>query len=148
MNQVACAVLAASMASTAFAADKTPNVREGQWETTIRIEMPGMPMALPPFTTSSCITKKDLVPQTQQPGQDCKLLSQKISAESVEWKAQCKDQSGTVMEGSGKIVYKGDTYTGEMTMSTPGGGQPGMQMKYVLSGKRTGDCKKAAAVKP
>ena len=132
----------------ALADDKLPSLKEGQWDTTIKIDMPGLPIAMPPFTTSSCITKKDLVPKTQQPGQDCKVKSQKIVGDTVEWAVQCKDEGGMVMDGSGKVTYKGESFGGNMTMSMSGGGHPGMQMSYVMTGKRTGDCKKAAAAAP
>ena len=122
-------------------AAKEPNFQEGQWETTIKVEMPGMPMAMPPFVTSTCITKKDMVPQTQQPGQDCKILKQEFKNDTVEWSIQCKDAKGNTTDGTGKITYKGEVYAGEMNVAMTGPDHPAMQMKYTMSGKRTGVCK-------
>ncbi|RPJ77906.1 MAG: DUF3617 family protein, partial [Deltaproteobacteria bacterium] len=52
-----------AMVSTSFA---EPNLKEGKWEVTTTMEMPGMPMQLPPFTYTQCITKSDLVPENTQ----------------------------------------------------------------------------------
>ena len=41
-------------------------------------------MAVPPVTTSSCLTEKDLVPDTSQTGQDCKVTKQKNSGNNVD----------------------------------------------------------------
>lgn len=44
-----------------------PNMKEGLWEITINnIEMPEMPMQMPPQTYTHCLTKKDMVPQKAQ----------------------------------------------------------------------------------
>jgi hypothetical protein len=145
MRTIAAAVILVPCLTHMALAAQGPNVREGQWDTTIKVEMPGMPMDVPPFTTSSCITKKDLVPKAQQPGQDCKTLKQEVKGDTVEWTVQCKDASGMTMDGAGSAVYKGDTYSGEMTLTMSGAGHPSIQMKYTLNGKRTGDCKKEAA---
>jgi hypothetical protein len=126
-----------AMAAGSWAAAAKLNVKPGQWQTTIKIEMPGMPMALPPFTTESCITEKDLVPGTQQQGQDCKVLSQKITGNTVEWSIECKDGQGGSTTGKGKITYAGESFDGAMDLTASG-----MQIKYTLHGKRIGDCKK------
>ncbi|MBN1961681.1 MAG: DUF3617 family protein [Deltaproteobacteria bacterium] len=130
-----------SLPFATFAA-KAINVQEGQWETTIKMEMIGMPMAMPPMTTTSCITKKDLVPNTQQPDQKCKVSKIKIKKDSVSWSIKCNDDKGMVMTGAGKIIYKYNVYNGSMDFQISGGGQPDMQMKYTMSGKRIGECKK------
>ncbi|MBW2035678.1 MAG: hypothetical protein JRI94_19290 [Deltaproteobacteria bacterium] len=45
-----------------------PDMQEGLWEITSKMKMRGMDM--PSYTHTQCITKKDLVPQSSQPGQE------------------------------------------------------------------------------
>jgi hypothetical protein len=129
------------LAAPVLAADPRPNMKPGQWETTVQMEMPGMPVAMPPTTTSSCLTEKDLVPNAAPPGQECKVTKQKFVGDNVEWSVECKDKSGAVSTMTGKGTYKGETFAGTMQMTMNQGGGP-MQMNAKMTGKRVGDCKK------
>ena len=48
--------------AVATAAQAAPNVRPGLWETTVTSNIPGMPMAPPPMTHQSCITRSRVTP--------------------------------------------------------------------------------------
>lgn len=112
-----------------------PNMKEGLWEITTKTKMPGMEM--PPMKHTQCITKNDLVPQSSQPGQECKITETKVIGNTVSWTMQCKTQGGE-MKGTGKITYSGDSFKGTMIMSMP---QANMKITSHISGKRIGDCK-------
>jgi len=118
-----------------------PNMEEGNWEVTTKMEMVGMPMAMPPQTVNHCMTKKDDVPDMSQRDQRCSLMEHKVEGNSVSWKMQCKGQEGT-MNGTGRITYAGKTYTGtmQMIMTEPGGGEA-MTINYQMQGRHTGPCK-------
>ncbi len=118
-------------------AGSVPNMQEGMWEITTKIEMPGMPMNMPPMTNTQCLTKKDLVPQSSQPGQECKITQTKVTGNTVTWAMECSDQGGG-MKGTGKINYKGSSFKGiiKMTMT-----QSNMETTMQISGHRIGDCK-------
>ncbi|MFH1807734.1 MAG: DUF3617 family protein [Pseudomonadota bacterium] len=118
------------------------NMKPGKWETTIEVEMPGMPMKMPPIKAVSCATEKDLVPSTAQKDQDCKVLKQKITNSTVEWTVSCKDPKGGVATGEGKVTYSGDSYQGQMVMTIGGGAQGTMKMLYKMQGKHLGACDK------
>jgi hypothetical protein len=118
----------------------TPNMQPGMWETTVKMEMEGMPIAMPPFTSRHCITKEDLVPKTQRPGQQCEVSHQKISGNTVSWQVTCQN-SGRTTTGDGTITYDGDSYHGTINMHMTGGGGPAMTMHQNITGKRIGDCK-------
>lgn len=60
-----------------------PDMREGLWEITVKMDMPGMPMQMPAMTHTQCITKKDLIPQKPEKNQDCKTISSKTSDNTV-----------------------------------------------------------------
>jgi len=120
--------------SISFAASG-PNMKEGLWEITTKTKLPGMEM--PPMKHTQCITKNDLVPQSSQPGQECKITETKVIGNTVTWTMQCKTQDGE-MKGTGKITYSGDSFEGTIIISMP---QANMKITTHISGKRIGDCK-------
>ncbi|MBC2712483.1 MAG: DUF3617 family protein [Desulfosarcina sp.] len=118
---------------TAVYAGSALNIKEGMWEITSQVKMQGM--TIPPMTFSQCITKDDLVPQNNSPGQDgCKVSEMKTVGNTVSWTVTCSGQDGD-MKGKGKITYHGDRFEGEVTAELSG-----MVMVTEMSGKRTGPC--------
>lgn len=133
------AITGAAFASPALA--QQPNLTEGNWEITTRMEMPGMPFQMPPQKHNQCITKKDFVPDQSSKNRDCKVSDQKVTGNTVSWKMYCKDKDGTT-EGEGKITYAGSSYDGMMMAKvTPPKGGESMTMKMNFTGKHTGPCK-------
>lgn len=125
-------VLALSL-GTAFAG---PNLNPGKWEITTQTEMAGMPGMIPPVTHTQCLTGEALVPQSDEASKECKISDIKQIGDAITWKIVCSGKNGE-MEGTGKVIYKGDTMTGEMDMVIKGAG---MQIKNTISGKRIGKC--------
>lgn len=120
------------------------DMQEGKWESTVEMKMEGAPFPMPPmsFNDTKCLTKKDMVPNTAQKDQKCEVIDQKIIGNKATWKIRCTDKDG-VTEGQGEIVYKGNSYTGNMQMKmTPRdrGNQP-ININYKLTGRRIGGCK-------
>lgn len=111
------------------------NMKEGLWEITMRMEMPGMSMKMPPQTYTQCLTKKEGVPQKAEPGQECKMVKSVIKGDTVSWLMECKTKEGTVIF-DGKVTYKGETFEGVIKMK-----QSGMEMIQHLNGKWIGQCK-------
>jgi uncharacterized protein DUF3617 len=120
--------------------------RDGKWEVTIDMDMPGMPMKMQPMTTTQCVTKEQadardvqkMFPQGRggRGDQNCTYTDQKIEANKVSWKMACAGQMP--MSGSGEMTFGDDAYTGTVTMDMSGRGT--MTMHY--TGKRVGDCEK------
>ena len=118
--------------------------RDGQWEVKMEMEMAGMPMQMPPVTSTQCITPDDAkdpkksMPQMGRGGrgpQDCTVSDYKTEGNKVSWTMKCEGQQP--MTGSGEFVYTADAYNGTIKMQS---GRGDMTMKY--TGKRTGDCVK------
>ena len=130
------ATLFTLLSATTAAADY--DINEGLWEITTKVEMEGMPMTMAPFTNTQCITKDTLVPKSDQPGQECKLINQKITGNTITYDMECSGPGGS-MKGHGEATYTGDTMTGKMEMKMPSQGDMKMIMK--MSGKRIGPCK-------
>jgi hypothetical protein len=113
-------------------------VRHGRWEVSMQMDMPGMPMKMPPIKTTQCITPEEASdPQQAVPkgpnDKDCKMTDQKVDGNKVSWTMKCAD--GT--SGQGEITYATNAYDGWMKMTTQAGA---MTVKYTA--KRLGDCTK------
>lgn len=127
-------VLLASLSTSI--AGSGPNMQEGKWEVTTRMEMPGMSISMPEVTSTQCLTKKDFVPQGSQQGQECKIIKTKVDGNMVTWTVKCSGQGGEVT-GTGRMTYSGSSLKGtiEMTMV-----QSNTKMISYINGHRIGDC--------
>ena len=137
MTSTRIVVLAACVAVAAPLIAQTSPMRDGMWEITTQMDMPGMKM--PEMKLNQCVTKEQLKDLTSTlpnstKDQTCKISDYKVEGNKVTWKMACAAQG---MSGEGEMLFSGDTYTGKMNMTT---GQGAMAMKY--SGKRVGDCNK------
>ncbi len=137
-------MLSCALAMSLLASAQGPR-RDGKWEVTAEMDMPGMPMKMPPRTSTQCVTKEDVAdPQKSVPTNngprggngDCKVSDYKMEGGKVTWNMKCEGEHP--MTGTGEMNYGEDSFTGTMKMDH-GGGQV-MTMKY--TGKRLGDCTK------
>lgn len=111
-----------------------PNMKDGLWEITTKVEMPGMPMQIPAITHTQCITKENAVPNSSQPNQKCKIIENHINGDTVTWRMECDTPEGKA-KAAGKITYTGDIFKGTIKMN-----MQGMEMLQQLSGHRVGEC--------
>jgi len=114
-----------------------PLLKEGLWEITSKMEIPGMPVPMPPITFKQCMTKQNPVPHQSQSGQECRTKNIKTKGNTVSWETICDSQQGK-MKSSGKITYKGDRLDGVVLTDIPEQGQ----MKMTMTGRRIGKCNK------
>jgi hypothetical protein len=132
----AFAALLTLAAVPAIAADHPQ--KPGKWQVKLEMEMPGMPVKLPPITQEMCLTAEDLAnPQKAVPTDaksDCKVGDYSIDGDTVTWSVSCPKQN---MKGTGKITYSDTSYSGSMDMTV---GEQQMKTKY--SGKWLGECTK------
>lgn len=118
-----------------------PNIQEGQWEITMKMEMQGMPAHMShPITYTQCLTKNDAVPQKREANKDCSMKKQKITGNTVSWEMVCKDRDGGTIESAGKITYRSDKFDGTMKATMTGRETGKMVMGYKMSGRRLGPC--------
>lgn len=142
MRFVFASILAAVLSQAAHAA--APNMREGMWEISMKMEMAGMPGGMPPQVVKQCYTRKDvenperLARQGDPKSENCKISNYQLKGNTASWDMACKGPEE--MTGSGTMTFSGDSYSGTNRMSVKSGGQThNMTMQY--SGKRVGDCK-------
>lgn len=113
-------------------------IRPGMWEITSTMDMPGMPMKMPPTSVKHCYTKDEVKDQKKMINRDkdCTVTDLKSSGNKVAWKMKCTGKNpGTF---SGETVFSGDSYESSMTMESEGGKGSTVNMK--VKGKRVGNC--------
>jgi hypothetical protein len=116
---------------------KGPNLKEGRWEITSKIEVTNIPFAVPPVTYSQCLTKADFIPKPQETdsGTPCDITHSEVNGDTVNWTLTCSSPQGKSIT-KGSITYKGDSFDGRVTMQ--GSGMP--NMTQIMEGRRTGAC--------
>jgi hypothetical protein len=139
MRIILSSLLVCGAAATVVLAAQNP-MRPGNWETTMKMEMPGMPTGMPPMKSTQCITAAELAkdPATGLPrgaaGQkNCTVSDYKATGNVISWKMACTGEM--TMSGTGELTFKGDSYEGVMKMSMAQG-----EMTMHMAGKRAGDC--------
>lgn len=128
----------AGVLAVAGAGVAAPNIQDGLWEVTARMEMPGAPMAMPPVRVSYCLTRDNPVPPAAQ-GQQCRLVRSSTQGDTVSWTMQCRGPEGEG-ESTGQITYRGTTFDGEATTVMKAGDET-MKMVTRMSGQRIGACR-------
>jgi hypothetical protein len=110
-------------------------MREGLWEITTEMEMPGMPMKMPATVMKHCFTKNDVSDQKRVISQDnnCTVTDLKTSANKVTWKMKCTGENAATM--TGETVFGSDSYSSLMKMNSHG-----QNMTMKVKGKRLGAC--------
>ena len=142
MKLIPVAAVVLSFAAICSNAAAQSPMRPGNWETTMEMDMPGMPMKMPPMKNARCVTQQDIdspnrgLPSGPQKNpNDCKITDYKQSGNTVSWNVACSGQQP--MTGSGELKFNGDAYDGVIKMMM---NQQQMTMK--MAGKRLGDCTK------
>ena len=125
-----CSVI--MLAGTNCLAVSGPNLQEGLWEITSKMQMMGMNM--PAVKHNQCITRENAVPDSSQPNQECKIVETSVNGDTVSWKMVCKTPEGE-SKINGEITYNGDTFKGTLKID-----MQGMEMVQNMSGRRIGDC--------
>jgi hypothetical protein len=107
------------------------------WEVTNKMEMPGMPFAMPATTQKVCIAKGgESNPEKTSGDKSCKMTDVKTVGNKTTWKARC-DHDGEVMTGTGEQTTTTGGYEGKIQFSGKSRGQD-MNMTMAFSGKRIG----------
>jgi len=135
-------VCAGIVLAFAFAASPPASAQgnDDLWEVTTKMEMPGMPMAMPAQTNRFCIGKnrkdEEFVPKQG----DCRMVESKRVGNKFTYKMDCSGKLAAIVDGA--ITFGDNTYNGRMHMAMK---QTSDAMDMTFTGKRVGDC--AAAIK-
>ncbi|HEV8552288.1 MAG TPA: DUF3617 family protein [Casimicrobiaceae bacterium] len=114
--------------------------KDDLWEVSTKMEMAGMPMAMPAQTNRFCIGKnrkdEEFVPKQG----DCRMVESKRVGNKFTYKMDCAGNAPATVDGA--ITFANNTYDGQMRMTMK---QTNHTMDITFTGKRIGDC--AAATK-
>lgn len=135
MNKPLTAILAIMTSLLSAAACAAPGE---YWEVTSKMEMPGMPFAMPATTIKVCVPpgeEKD-PRRMQDKKSNCEFTDVKTSGNKVSYKGKCVEKDGT-MNMEGENTYERDGYHGVMHMTGKSHGRD-MDMKMTSSSKRIG----------
>jgi hypothetical protein len=135
---IAAGCLAAAVTLTACSSSPSgPNLNEGRWEITSKVEVTNIPFPVPPVTYSQCLTKADYIPKPQETNTNnpCNITKSEIVGDTVSWTLTCNSPEGQSIT-KGSITYKGDSFDGQITMTAPG--MP--NLTQLMQGRRTGPC--------
>lgn len=108
------------------------------WEITGKMEMEGMPFAMPAQTSKVCMPKGgEADPKYTQSGdRNCTMTDVKHSGNTVKFKGTCVNQ-GETMNVAGETSHDGSSFKSNMKMTGKSRGEP-VNMTMVSSGKRIG----------
>lgn len=115
-------------------------MKEGQWEISMTVNMPGMPVAIPPQTFRSCLNRENAVPRQEDEEADCDFEEMTNDGQTVKWRVTCRDENGAVAKSNGKIVYSGGSFQGEMATETTDPENGRMKMTSTMKGRYLGPC--------
>ncbi|OGT00028.1 MAG: hypothetical protein A3K04_11195 [Gallionellales bacterium RBG_16_56_9] len=87
------------------------------WEVTSKMEMPGMPFAMPATTSKVCIPKGgENDPRKNSRDKDCQMTDIKTVGNKTTWKMRC-NHNGEVVTGSGERTATAKSYAGKMKLA-------------------------------
>ena len=142
---VAASRLAVLASTVVVALPAAAQVKGELWETTVKMEMTGVPMDMPARTTRTCMDKnaKDeaFVPQKSEDG-ECRMGDQKRTGNVWRYRMECTGKDKDTVVAEGEVTYAADrSYTGKMRLTGKSGAQ-GYEMTQTYSGRRVGECTK------
>jgi hypothetical protein len=105
------------------------------WEVSSKMEMQGMPMAMPAQVNRVCVGKnrkdEDLVPKQS----NCRVVDSKRVGSKFTYKMECTGDEPMTMIG--EMTFGNNAYDGQMRMTMT---KTKDTMNMAVSGKRVGDC--------
>jgi hypothetical protein len=109
--------------------------KDDLWETSSKMEMPGMPMAMPAQVNRVCLSKnrkdEDLIPRRD----NCRVVDSKRVGNRLTYRMECTGSEPSVIVGD--ITFGNNAYEGQMRMTMT---KTNDTMNMALSGRRVGDC--------
>lgn len=144
MKKLSLALIAGLAGLAASPAVAGGHLKPGKYEVTVKMEMPGSPVAIPETRSSFCVTPKDaeddksLAQRSQREGSDCKVTDWKMDGNKSSWTMECTGKQK--MKGSGEMVFSTDGYESTMKMHIEEAKRGPMDMTQHMKAKRVGDC--------
>ena len=150
MKKLLLAAACCALASPAFAADNPfagmkGKMKEGQWEYTMKMSMPGMPgggMTMPGFKqciSADQIEKGGVGQKEGKMPEGCSIKNAKVSGNNATYTMECTKDPKMVSDVS--MTFAGDSFTMKQNTVMDRDGQK-MTMVNDMTGKYVGPCPK------
>jgi len=139
-SRFVCTAAVAFLFTTPLALAQSPRPGDDKgelWEVTVKMEMAGMPMAMPATTQQMCLGKQAGDDKYVPKNDDCKLVSNSRSGNTQRYRMVCS--GAQPMTAEGEITHTKDGYQGRMRMTGKMDGEP-VDMTQTFSGRRLGEC--------
>lgn len=107
------------------------------WDVTMKMEMPGMPIAMPAQTQQVCLKKNRKAEDAIPTQEDCRVVDSKTVGNKVTFTMDCAGKEPMVVKG--EITSTPTSYDGVMHMKSKRKGED-MEMTQTFSGRRAGAC--------
>ena len=124
--------------ATIGAVQAASDMKPGLWEYQVKMEIPGMPVAMPAATYKHCLTQSDVDKGqlSQNPRQDSKCETKNLSRDGgkISYDIVCSGDAS--MTGHYDFLISESEMHGSGNISTNG-----QTMKNTMNAKRIGDCK-------
>ena len=127
-------VLALFVAASPTPAQQGP---DDLWEITSKMEMAGMPFAMPPQTSRVCLQKGKQEEGVMPKDQNCRIEDMRRSGNRTTFRMICEGKDR--MTGTVDITSTGDSYQGTMQMQGTMDGRT-VNMTNAYSGRKVGSC--------
>jgi hypothetical protein len=125
----------ASMVALAAASPVAAQGKDDLWEVSSKMEMPGMPMAMPAQVNRVCLGKnrkdEDLIPRQD----NCRVVDSKRTGNRLTYRMECTGSEPSTIVGD--LTFGNNAYDGQMRMTMT---KTNDTMNMALSGRRIGDC--------
>ena len=138
--KICCVVLPAMMLYVLPFAVVAAELTPGQYEYTIKMNVPGMPN-MPTQTALRCLSAKDVAGNSAfqtppAPNNDCQVKDMVQAGGQFSYKVSCTKPER--LDSTVKGTFTGTSLTMDMTMTTASAPSP---MTQTITARRIGDCK-------
>ena len=133
--------ICASMLCAAPAAHAAATLTPGLYEYTMKMNMPGAPMNMPPQTLRRCLSPKDVgsnkaLEMPPEPNSDCQVKDMVLTGGQYSYKVSCTRPQK--LTGTVKGTLTATSMTMDMTMTIPEVPGP---IQQSATARRIGECK-------
>ena len=130
-------LLVAGACVVSFAQSAWAQGSDDQYDVVIKMEMPGMPMAMPSMSQRLCVKKgasdEDFIPRQE----NCRVSDLSRAGSRLTFKIVCTGRNA--MTGVGDFAFAANGYDGQIRLMGKMEGQD-VQMTQAISARRTGAC--------
>jgi hypothetical protein len=129
-----CAGIVAALALVA-SLPASAQGKDDLWEVSTKMEIPGMPMSMPPQTNRVCMGKNRKDEEFVPKHGDCRMVESKRVGNKFTYKMDCAGNDPTTVDGA--ITFGNNVYDGQMRVTMK---KTQDTMDMTLTGTRVGDC--------